>query len=80
MNQYVKPTIKLASAAANSASAGSCPNKLNDSDRELLESIIGSGDMSTAFGMNEPCQNPVPIDAYCKFTSAELGAIQAFSS
>ncbi|MGN0573925.1 MAG: hypothetical protein ACI4IX_08300 [Acutalibacteraceae bacterium] len=78
MNQYVKPTIKLASAAANSLSAGSC---LNQVDRELLESIIGSGvDLSTAFGMNEPCQNPVPIDAYCKFTSADLGAIQAFSS
>lgn len=78
MNQYVKPTIKLASAAANSASAGSC---LNQVDRELLESIIGPGyDLSKAFGMNEPCENPVPIDAYCKFTSAELGAIQGFSS
>ena len=78
MNQYFKPVIKLAGAAANSASAGSCLNKV---DRELLESIIGSGvDLEKAFGMNENCTISVPVDAYCKFTSAELGAIQAFSS
>ena len=78
MNQYFKPVIKLVTTTANSASAGSCLNKV---DRELLESIIGSGvDLSTAFGMNENCTNPVPVDAYCKFTSAELGAIQGFSS
>ncbi|MGN0545856.1 MAG: hypothetical protein ACI4I3_00870 [Acutalibacteraceae bacterium] len=78
MNQYVKPTIKLASAAANSASAGSC---LNQVDRELLEDIIGSGvDLNNAFASTEACPIQLPIEAYCKFTSAELGAIQAFSS
>ena len=80
MNQYIKPVIKLVTTTANSASAGSCPNRLTQADIELLKSIIGSGDMSKAFGMSEPCEQPVPIDAYCKFTSAELGAVQAFSS
>lgn len=78
MNQYVKPIIKLAGTATNSSSAGSCYTK---ADMELIASIIGQPiDVNTAFGINEACIDKLPIDIYCKFTSAELGAAQAFVS
>lgn len=78
MNQYVKPIIKLAGTATNSSSAGSCYTK---ADMELIASIVGQPiDVNTAFGINEACIDKLPIDIYCKFTSAELGASQAFVS
>lgn len=78
MNQYVKPIIKLAGTATNSSSAGSCYTK---ADLDLISNIVGSDiNVNTAFGMNEACIDKIPIDMYCKFTSAELGAAQAFVS
>ena len=78
MNQYVKPIIKLAGTTTNSSSAGSC---YTQADMELISSIVGQNvDINTAFGPNEACVNKIPIDMYCKFTSAELGAAQAFVS
>lgn len=78
MNQYVKPIIKLAGTTTNSSSAGSCYTK---ADMELIAGIVGPDvDINTAFGPNEACVNKLPIDMYCKFTSAELGAAQAFVS
>lgn len=78
MNQYVKPIIKLAGTTTNSSSAGSCYTK---ADMDLIESIVGQKvNSNTAFGINEACVDKIPIDMYCKFTSAELGAAQAFVS
>lgn len=78
MSQYTKPSIMFLAAGTNSASTTSCFTK---ADMDLITSIIGPDiDISTAFGMNESCVNPLPIDMYCKFTSAELGAVQAFIS
>lgn len=78
MSQYTKPSIMFLAAGTNTASTGSCFTK---ADMDLITSIIGPGvDSSTAFGMQEACAVQLPIDMYCKFTSAELGAVQAFIS
>lgn len=65
-------------ASTNSSSTSSCFTK---ADMDLITSIIGPDiNISTAFAMQEACVNQLPIDMYCKFTSAELGAVQAFIS
>lgn len=76
MKSYMKPTISLA-VTGNNASYVSCIVK---ADIDLIESILGGSLPSNAFGSNEPCGTDIPIDIYCKFTSAELGAAQAFIS
>ncbi len=77
MNNYVKPTIKLAGVASNSL-AGSCST--TETDMDLIQSIIGGADANNTFGMGEDCLIQVPLDMYCKFTSTELGAVQIFWS
>lgn len=78
MKSYIKPTISLVITNGNGG-YGSCVVK---ADEELIESILGGGiDLtSKSFGMNEPCEVHIPIDMYCKFTSADLGAAHAFIS
>lgn len=76
MNQYIKPTIKLIGSATNSSRAVSCHTTKEDMD--IISSIVGSDNMDKAFGMNEGCT--IPVQMYCKFTSVELGAAQAFTS
>ena len=77
MNNYVKPTIKLAGVASRAA-AGSCST--TESDMDLIQSIIGGADANNTFGMGEECLIQIPLDMYCKFTSTELGAVQIFWS
>ena len=76
MKDYLKPTLVFAAASIGSAS--SCLVKV---DMELIADILGEGyEADQIFGMNESCQKGVPIDYYCKYTSVELGAQQAFIS
>lgn len=77
MNNYVKPVISIAAANARSG-AGSCG--VTSDDMELIQSVIGGADADKTFGMGEPCEIQVPLDKYCKFTSAELGATTIFWS
>ncbi len=78
MKSYIKPTISLVVTNGNGG-FGSCVVKV---DEELIESILGGViDLNAnSFGMNESCAEKVPIDMYCKFTSADLGAAHAFES
>ena len=77
MNNYVKPTIKLAGVASRAA-AGTCSTTATD--MELIQSIVGGADAANTFGMGEYCLIEVPLDKYCKFTSAETGAVLIFWS
>ena len=77
MNNYVKPTIKLAGVASRAA-AGSCST--TESDMDLIQSIVGGADADKTFGMNEPCAIQIPLDMYCKFTSSAMGAVVIFWS
>lgn len=78
MNMYTKPSIKLLAVGTNSSSIGSC---FSSADLETLEGILGIPiDPATAFGMGEACQNQLPIEGYCKFTSAQTGSTQVFVS
>ena len=72
----MKPTISLAITGNDSSFLGSCIVK---ADMDLLQSILGNIP-TDAFGMEEACGTKIPIDIYCKFTSAELGAAHAFIS
>lgn len=78
MKSYMKPTISLVVTNGNGG-FGSCVVKV---DEELIESILGGViDLTPdSFGLNEACKHQVPIDMYCKFTSADLGAAHAFES
>lgn len=77
MKSYMKPTISLAMIGSDAGSYSSCIVK---ADMDLIQSIIGIEIPSNAFSLNEPCGTQLPIEMYCKFTSAELGAAQAFIS
>ena len=77
MNKYIKPAIKLATADAN-GNTGSCGTTA--ADMELIQSIVGGADAANTFGMGEPCLIEIPLDKYCKFTSAETGAVLIFWS
>ncbi len=77
MKTYQKPTIMLSSTASTASTLGSCMEKV---DAELIQQITGLPITNDSFGMNEACKKPVPIEFYCKFTSGELGALQAFIS
>ena len=76
MKSYIKPTISLVITNGNGG-FGSCIVK---ADEELIESILGLELTPNSFGMNEACVDKLPIDMYCKFTSADLGAAHAFES
>lgn len=76
MKSYMKPTISLALTSGNGG-YGSCIVK---ADEELIESILGIELTPNSFGMEEACSDKLPIDMYCKFTSADLGAAHAFIS
>lgn len=78
MNNYIKPTIRLAANASSRSSISSCDTTATD--MELIQSIIGGADADQVFNSNEDCRIAVELDMYCKFTSAETGAIQIFWS
>ena len=77
MNKYVKPIIKLAVTDANGKTV-SCST--TETDMDLIQSIVGGANANDTFGMGESCLIEVPLDMYCKFTSAEMGKIQVFWS
>lgn len=77
MNNYIKPVIKLATVDANGNTV-SCGTTA--SDMNLIQSIIGGANANDTFGMGESCLIEVPLDMYCKFTSAEMGKILVFWS
>ena len=77
MNNYVKPVVKLAvtDAAGNTISCGT-----SGADMQLIQSIVGGANANENFGMGESCKIEVPLDMFCKFTSAELGKTVVFWS
>ena len=77
MNKYIKPAIKLATpnASSNTSSCGTTA-----ADMDLIQSIVGGADAESTFGLGEPCDIQVPLDMFCKFTSAETGAVLIFWS
>ena len=76
MQKYVKPTISLtASVSANGPAFCSV-----QADLDLIQAITGLKITENSFAATEACKDQLPIDIYCKFTSAELGAAQAFLS
>lgn len=76
MQKYVKPTISLtASESANGPAFCSV-----QADLDLIQAITGLQINENSFAATEACKHQLPIDIYCKFTSAELGAAQAFIS
>ncbi len=77
MNNYVKPVIKLATVASG-GSAVSCGT--TESDMQLIQSIVGGANANDTFGLGESCLIEIPLDMYCKFTSAEMGKIVVFWS
>lgn len=77
MKKYTKPTIAIAANSSTSVPVFCAVQ----ADLDLIAGILGSGfDGKKIFGLDEPCEQPVPIDIYCKFTSAEMGIAQAFLS
>ncbi len=80
MKQYTKPTIAIA-ANSSESSVSTCFQKV---DTELITSILGYDltleQLRNTFSTGEPCKFPIPIDFYCKFTSVDMGALQAFIS
>ena len=76
MNNYVKPVIRL-TQSSGARGVSSC---MSEADMELIQSIVGGADANKTFGMAEECEIQIPLEMYCKFTSAELGATQIFWS
>ena len=77
MKQYTKPTIAIA-AATGTSNPVFCSVQ---ADLELIKNIIGDGfNWDQAFALTEACKEGIPLEIYCKFTSAELGLAQAFLS
>lgn len=76
MKKYVKPTVVITGATGLNSNYA-CIVKI---DEELLESIFGIDINEKSFAISETCEVGIPIDSYCKFASAELGAAQAFIS
>ncbi len=77
MNNYIKPAIKLATVDANGNTV-SCGTTA--ADMELIQSIVGGANANDTFGMGEACLIEIPLDMYCKFTSADTGATLVFWS
>ncbi len=80
MKDYIKPTFTLASLFPVALAAGSdCA--VNSVDvKDMLENGFKLPYVETAFGMNEACDTKYDIDMYCKFTSAEAGALKILGS
>ena len=77
MDNYIKPAIRLVADSGARAATTSCSTS---GDMDLIQSIVGGAEKDDIFGMNEPCKINIPLDMYCKFTSAELGAVTIFWS
>ena len=77
MKNYVKPVIKLAVTDSNGNTV-SCGT--TESDMELIQSIVGGANANDTFGLGESCLIELPLDMYCKFTSAEMGKTVVFWS
>lgn len=77
MDNYIKPSIKLVADSGARASTNSCSAS---ADMDLIQSIVGGVDADKTFGMGEACEIQIPLDMYCKFTSADLGAVTIFWS
>ncbi len=77
MKKYVKPMLQVAATPLSSGATISCTVA---ADMEIVQSFINGADPDKVFGMYEACEEQVPLDMYCRFTSSELGAAQAFIS
>ena len=69
MAQYVKPGIKFVTLNVASVAAGNCTE-----DLKLICEVFGITDWSKALAIGEDCIAQYPVEAYCKFTSAENGS------
>lgn len=78
MKSYIKPTINLVAAVSDAGTSTSCGT--TSEDMELIQGIIGGADANQVFGSGEPCDIPVDLDMYCKFTSTDHGATKIFWS
>lgn len=76
MSNYIKPTISLMGSEPMVASASSCT--ASTADAKLIEQILKDMGITSeqAFGTSESCEVTIPIEGYCKFSSA----IQVFFS
>ena len=72
MAQYVKPGIKFVTLNVASVAAGNCTT--SGEDRKLICEVFGITDWDKAFAIGEDCIDQYPVEAYCKFTSAENGS------
>ena len=72
MAQYVKPGIKFVTLNVASIAAGNCTT--SGEDLKLICEVFGITDWSKALAIGEDCIDQYPVEAYCKFTSAENGS------
>ena len=72
MAQYVKPGIKFVTLNVASLAAGNCTT--SGEDLKLIGEVFGITDWSKALAIGEACIDQYPVEAYCKFTSAENGS------
>ena len=72
MAQYVKPCIKFVTLNVASVAAGNCTT--SGEDLKLICEVFGITDWSKALAIGEDCIDQYPVEAYCKFTSAENGS------
>ena len=72
MAQYVKPGIKFVTLNVASVAAGNCTT--SGEDLKLICEVFGITDWSKALAIGEACIDQYPVEAYCKFTSAENGS------
>lgn len=93
MKQYQKPALYALSLSANDALCawGSC-NAMTRFDKQLNDLLIGAfgdsndngifdpADGGNFFAADEGCQDDVPFENYCKFTAADDGKTQLFTS
>lgn len=72
MAQYVKPGIKFVTLNVASVAAGNCTT--SGEDLKLICEVFGIRNIDRAFSITEACIDQYPVEAYCKFTSAENGS------
>ena len=72
MAQYVKPGIQFVTLNVASVAASNCTT--SGEDRKLICEVFGITDWSKALAIGEACIDQYPVEAYCKFTSAENGS------
>ena len=72
MAQYVKPGIKIVTLNVESVTPSNCTT--SGEDRKLICEVFGITDWSKALAIGEACIDQYPVEAYCKFTSAENGS------